>query len=261
MRPLAPLLSDQTYDETIPLVTVEFTTPDVAGEEHVYMVGKYVNCQVVAWQLAFDPQATITTRSSVDFTYETVTFTAPPTPKLPPTRPVAKEAPLLRRGTFVRRAEAPAAVVAALVDRIDDAYLRMPPVPGESVDHAGQIRLTAFTMTVVMLRDSATGLATGHLVPKPITMSKASGAASIALQNMFAQGTTAPTATITFNKHRPGTTDLTLETLVLGDAKLSAYALQVSGAASTASMALVYRTATLTDNRTSTAAKLDWGLP
>ena len=35
VRPLAPLLSDETRIENIPLVTVEFTTPDAAGVEQV----------------------------------------------------------------------------------------------------------------------------------------------------------------------------------------------------------------------------------
>ena len=188
-----------------------------------------------------------------------VTFGAPPTPKGPPTRPVATEAPLLRRGTFVRR-EAPAVAAPAAAPHLDDAYLRMPPVPGESADHAGQIRLTSFTMTVLAPRDLQSGLPTGRLMPKPITTSKAGGAASVALQNMFSQATSAPLATVTFNQHRPGTTDLTLATLVLSDARLTSYALQVSGGASTAAMGLVYGSATFTDNATGTAATVDWPL-
>ena len=51
VRLLAPLLSEETKFENVPLVTIEFTTPDAAGVEQVYMVGKYVNCTITAWQL------------------------------------------------------------------------------------------------------------------------------------------------------------------------------------------------------------------
>jgi type VI protein secretion system component Hcp len=264
VRPLAPLIGAETKNETIPLVTVEFTAPDAAGKEQVYMIGNYVNCNVSAWQLAFDPQAAPTTRGSVDFLYQTVTFTGPPKPKFAPPRPVAREAPLLRRGAFVRgdspaaAVEGAAAAVAAPVPHIDDAYLRMPPVPGESVDHPGQIKLTAFTMTVLAPRDPSSGRLTGTMFPKPIKMSKAGGAASLALQNMFTQANTATSATVTFNQHRAGTTDLTLETLVINYAKLNVFSVQVSGAASGASMTLSFQTATLTDNRTGTSATVEW---
>ena len=43
VRPLAPLLAEETMNDSIPLVTVEFTTPGTDGQEQVYMVGKYVN--------------------------------------------------------------------------------------------------------------------------------------------------------------------------------------------------------------------------
>ncbi len=86
------------------------------------------------------PDATSTIKNAVDFSYETVTYSAPPAPA--PAPGVAfKKAPVLRAVTktapIILRLALPSAAAQALPPaHVDDAYFQATGIPGESSAHA-----------------------------------------------------------------------------------------------------------------------------
>ena len=248
LQVLVPLLTAATNLQSFG-ATVEFTTPDAQGHEQVYMINKYTGAQVTGWSTTFDPSATQTMKNAVDFTYATVDSNPPPAPA-PAPGPAASTAPV-KKVTVLRavtakpptllRLSVPTLVAATPPPHVDDAYFQAPNIPGESSTHPNQTRLTSFSFTILIPRDPQSGLPTGRVTFKPIKISKASGAASSALQSALTNHTNLSTMSVFFNQHRTGAVDLTLASLTLTNTGVSSDSVSVANGTSSENVGLSYQ--------------------
>jgi type VI secretion system Hcp family effector len=256
---LVPLLGAVT-DNKLLNVTVEFTSPDAKGQEQVYMTAKYKNAHLTTWTASFSPQSSPTLKNAIDFAFQTVEYNSSSAPsptqsnKKIQSRIAAKVAPVA--APIIRRLPARPAPAA---EHVDDAYLQLATVPGESTDHPGQIRLSSFSLEVMSPADSATGMPTGKMQLKPVAIVKATGAATPALKSALARNAVLQTGSISFNQHHAGKPDQTIETLSLNNLRVASDSMQVSGSTSNEALTLVFQKAELKDN--ASAQMVQFGQP
>ncbi len=253
---LVPMLTLQSNNRAFD-ATVEFTTPDAQGNEQVYMVAKYTTAKVTATLTKFDPTATPTLKSAVEFAYTAVAYSAPAAPastpgvikKAPVLRAVGKTAPLiLRLATIPVAAAVPPA-------HVDDLYFQATGLAGESADHPNQTRVTSFSFTVLTSLDPATGMPQ-RLSPRAIKIVKGSGAATATLQGLLTSHGNLSSLSVFFNQHRAGAADLTLASLVLTNASVITDTLAVASGSSHESLSLNYQRAVVSSG--SASVTYDW---
>lgn len=222
-RLLVPSLDALAQNKKLSAV-VEFTAPSGDAGEQVYMVATFSDVLVNDWQLSYTGGATPTAVHTLELGYAKVVYAAPPPPagKRPfPLRALPTALPVVKRLSVVK-APAPR--------HVDDAYLKSASLPDESADHSGRSRLTSYFHEVVSPRDAATGMASGKIVVKSLSTTKAVGAATPTLQSDLSTHKVLPALEIDFVQH--GATETRLFAVQLDNASVTGDAVQVANGAS-----------------------------
>ncbi len=213
---------------------VEFTAPNAQGKEEVYMIATYQGGGLSRVAASYDASGSPKVTESIGVTYTSVKYGAPP-PTLESKSPVRKmpsSAPSIRR----------AARAAAIAERVDDAYLEAPSLPGESTDHPGKTRILTFALKSSRPKSSA-GLSPLQL--EALTISKAPGKATAALQAAASKGKLIDPMTFTFVQHHGTAPDTIAKTVVLKNAFIQSDSIQV-GAGSVETISIMPMTLKLT---------------
>lgn len=215
---------------------VEFTTPNAAGQEEVYMTATYTNVVIVEVTATFDTTATDSkVKQAVSFVFQNVQYASVPPPGSTVARLLPKTVPRLTRATTALHPLSPttlapktAMATAPAPTKVDDAYFKAAGFPGESSDHPGESKLVSVTIHTVSPRDSVTGQPSGTHIIKPVVITKAPGTASPKFQNALSQHNVFD-ATITFVQHNGTAPDGTSHTLQLNGASVVGDSMQVGG--------------------------------
>lgn len=212
-----------------------------------HLVGKYSGVKLASWLAKLDTRAMPSLTHVVDFTAPTVSYGPPPVLRRF-LRTVTREAPTIRREAARTRPPS----------RVEDAYVQIPTVPGESADHPGQTRAVSVSFGWASPCDPKTGLSNGKPAAKPVVLVKANGVATPVLQSAFSMRRVLDPVTFAFNQHRVGAPDTTLFSFVLSKATIIGESVVVGGAASGETVTFVYERATLIDKTTRAEVTAQW---
>jgi type VI protein secretion system component Hcp len=203
---------------------IEYTTPNAQGVEVVTLVATLGNVAIGSWSGTYTAGSPSTSVQSIDLKYLSETLVAPAST----TQPAPSVTPQISRAQLVKVAN-----LGSL--GIDDAYIQVPGIAGESTTagHSGQTRLLSATWKIGWsVAQLGAGTTLDLIVGGPtldVKVSKAMGASSPAFVAAQAQGAhqTFATVPITFVGHAI-TADITRFSLQLNNAWVKSDAMAAS---------------------------------
>jgi len=223
-------------------VLFEFVQVGADQTEHVYLVVRLTGVQITSMSTAFTAAQGANAASNVSALVLTAESSETSDGGAPSAKRVFRSAAALTLPLIAMAPKRPARMQAPPSDSapvaIDDCYVAISSIAGESADHPGQIHVQGLSITAT-LKELAGSEAGSPLVARPMSFSKVPGSATAGLLKLL-NATTRVTLKFEFVQKPPEKPELVRYTLTFKGAQLKADSVQVAAGQSAETLSFTW---------------------